>query len=53
MRNWQNPLILHQAMNRHQARARAIELLGMVGIPHAAERLADYPHQFSGGMSTP
>jgi peptide/nickel transport system ATP-binding protein/oligopeptide transport system ATP-binding protein len=32
------------------ARARAIELLGMVGIPDAAHRLKAYPHEFSGGM---
>src|SRR5689334_10733352 len=32
------------------ARARAAELLGLVGIPGAAKRLDDYPHQFSGGM---
>ena len=32
------------------ARARALELLGEVGIPDAARRLDDYPHQFSGGM---
>jgi peptide/nickel transport system ATP-binding protein len=37
-------------VSRRQARARAAELLGMVGIPHASERLDDYPHQFSGGM---
>jgi len=37
-------------MSRQQARKRAIELLTEVGIPKAAERLDDYPHQFSGGM---
>ena len=37
-------------MNRQQARDRAAELLGMVGIPKAKDRLGDYPHQFSGGM---
>jgi len=46
----EEPLMLHLGMNREQARARAAELLGMVGIPNAAERLGDYPHQFSGGM---
>ncbi len=44
------PLIEHQAMTREQARQRAVELLGHVGIPDAARRLDDYPHQFSGGM---
>ncbi len=43
-------LELHMAMNRKQARDRAAELLTMVGIPRAADRLDDYPHQFSGGM---
>jgi oligopeptide transport system ATP-binding protein len=43
-------LQLHMTMNKEQARARTAELLGMVGIPRAAERLGDYPHQFSGGM---
>ncbi len=40
----------HMGMDRKQARARAAELLTMVGIPRAADRLDDYPHQFSGGM---
>ncbi len=46
----EEPLMLHLGMTREQARARAAELLGMVGIPRAQERLGDYPHQFSGGM---
>ncbi len=46
----QEPLMLHLGMNKKQARARSIELLEMVGIPRAKDRLADYPHQFSGGM---
>lgn len=44
------PLMLHLNMNKEQARTRSIELLGMVGIPNAGERLKDYPHQYSGGM---
>lgn len=44
------PLIRHMGMTRAQARARAAELLDLVGIPDAARRLASYPHQFSGGM---
>jgi oligopeptide transport system ATP-binding protein len=43
-------LKLHLGMDNEQARARAAELLSMVGIPSAKERLDDYPHQFSGGM---
>jgi oligopeptide transport system ATP-binding protein len=43
-------LKLHLGMDNEQARARAAELLTMVGIPSARERLDDYPHQFSGGM---
>ncbi len=43
-------LELHMSMNRNQSRERAIELLDLVGIPAAASRLDDYPHQFSGGM---
>ncbi|WP_328320721.1 ABC transporter ATP-binding protein [Kribbella sp. NBC_00382] len=43
-----------QAHDRHiskqAARRRAAELLTLVGIPRAAERIDDYPHQFSGGM---
>jgi peptide/nickel transport system ATP-binding protein len=37
-------------LGRHQAIDRAVELLDMVGIANARERIADYPHQFSGGM---
>ncbi len=44
------PLELHLMMNREQARKRGVELLEMVGIPNAKDRLNDYPHQFSGGM---
>jgi peptide/nickel transport system ATP-binding protein len=38
------------SVSRSAARARAVELLGLVGIPRPAERVDDYPHQFSGGM---
>ncbi len=44
------PLRKHMGMNRKAARARAVELLELVGIPDAQRRLKDYPHQFSGGM---
>ncbi|MCI0425963.1 MAG: ABC transporter ATP-binding protein [Actinobacteria bacterium] len=40
----------HLALGRQEARERAVELLGMVGIPDARARAGDYPHQFSGGM---
>jgi oligopeptide transport system ATP-binding protein len=40
----------HRKVTRDAARARAIELLGMVGIPSPESRLRDFPHQFSGGM---
>ncbi len=43
-------LQLHMGMNKDQAKARAIELLAVVGIPNAHERVDQYPHQFSGGM---
>jgi oligopeptide transport system ATP-binding protein len=43
-------LRLHLGMNEREARDRAAELLALVGIPEAKQRLDDYPHQFSGGM---
>ncbi len=43
-------LEIHLRMTPPEARARAAELLAMVGIPDPARRLAQYPHQFSGGM---
>ena len=43
-------LELHQKMSKQQAKVRAAELLQTVGISDAERRLADYPHQFSGGM---
>jgi oligopeptide transport system ATP-binding protein len=43
-------LMLHMGMDKAAARKRSVELLELVGIPRAAERLDDYPHQFSGGM---
>jgi len=44
------PLMLHMNMTKEQARKRSVELLELVGIPKAGERLKDYPHQYSGGM---
>jgi oligopeptide transport system ATP-binding protein len=49
-RQLEEPLVLHIGMTKNQARDRAAELLGMVGIPNAKDRLNDYPHQYSGGM---
>ncbi len=49
-RQLEEPLILHIGMTKNQARERAAELLTMVGIPNAKDRLNDYPHQYSGGM---
>ncbi|MGI8677148.1 MAG: ABC transporter ATP-binding protein [Jatrophihabitans sp.] len=39
-----------RGMSRQAARARALELLNIVGIPNAATRIDNYPHEFSGGM---
>ena len=41
---------LAEQLGREPARARAQELLELVGVPEAARRLDDYPHHFSGGM---
>lgn len=41
---------LHQGLNKKDAKAKAIEMLKMAGIPAAEERIDCYPHQFSGGM---
>lgn len=43
-------LTIHQRMNRGAARAKAIEMLRLVGIPSPETRVDDYPHQLSGGM---
>lgn len=44
------PIILHQNKSKKEAYARAEELLELVGIPKAHERMDHYPHQFSGGQ---
>jgi peptide/nickel transport system ATP-binding protein len=43
-------LIEHRGMNRRAAMRRALELMELVRIPAAAQRINAYPHQFSGGM---
>jgi peptide/nickel transport system ATP-binding protein len=40
----------HQHVSKSKARERAVELLGLVGIPDPARRADEYPHEFSGGM---
>jgi oligopeptide transport system ATP-binding protein len=44
------PLQLHLGLRGQEARNRVRELMEAVGIPDAARRMRDYPHQFSGGM---
>ncbi len=44
------PMRHHLGLSRRAARARAAELLEVVGIADAGRRLGDHPHQFSGGM---
>ena len=44
------PLQIHLGMDDTAARARAVELMKLVGIPDAERRLDQFPHQFSGGM---
>lgn len=43
-------LVLHERIDRRAARTRAIQMLERVGIPAAAQRVDEYPHQMSGGM---
>jgi len=41
---------LHRSVSTEQALDRAAEVLNLVGLPQARERMSEYPHQFSGGM---
>jgi oligopeptide transport system ATP-binding protein len=41
---------VHHGASRKEAKAKSIEMLELVGIPAAADRVNDFPHQFSGGM---
>ena len=43
-------IMLHQKVSQKEARAKAIEMLKLAGIPAAEKRIDQYPHQFSGGM---
>jgi len=43
-------VLLHRDVSKEQAMERAVEVLDMVGLPRARERVTEYPHQFSGGM---
>jgi oligopeptide transport system ATP-binding protein len=43
-------ILAHRQVKREDAEQRAVEMLELVGIPYARERLKSYPHQFSGGM---
>jgi oligopeptide transport system ATP-binding protein len=44
------PLEVHSGIRPQQAYEKAADMLNLVGIPQAIDRLRDYPHQFSGGM---
>jgi peptide/nickel transport system ATP-binding protein len=44
------PVTQHLGASKKEARERAVEVLSLVGLPHPAERLDDYPHQLSGGL---
>src|SRR5215831_19310636 len=43
-------VLLHRGASPAEARDRAVEVLGLVGMPRPAERVSNYPHQLSGGM---
>ena len=43
-------ILQHNNVSRKEAFDRAVNMLELVGIPDAARRMNDYPHQFSGGM---
>jgi peptide/nickel transport system ATP-binding protein len=43
-------LMVHRGLDAEAAQARAIEMLRLVGIPEPAQRITQYPHEFSGGM---
>jgi peptide/nickel transport system ATP-binding protein len=43
-------VLLHRGVGKHAALERAVEVLGLVGMPRPAERIKSYPHELSGGM---
>jgi oligopeptide/dipeptide ABC transporter ATP-binding protein len=43
-------LQLHHGLSRREAKAKAVEMLRLIGIPDPERRADEYPHQFSGGM---
>jgi peptide/nickel transport system ATP-binding protein len=43
-------VLVHRGTTKREAKDRAAEVLGLVGLPHPRERLGDYPHQLSGGL---
>jgi len=43
-------IVLHQGLDKKAAKAKAIEMLKLAGIPAPEKRIDQYPHQFSGGM---
>ncbi len=43
-------VLLHRGADKKTGLARAVEVLGLVGMPRPAERISNYPHQLSGGM---
>ena len=43
-------ILLHQSVNKKEAKSKAIDMLKMVGIPSPEQRMQEYPHQMSGGM---
>jgi peptide/nickel transport system ATP-binding protein len=43
-------VLLHRGVDKEAGLARAVEVLGLVGMPRPAERVKNYPHQLSGGM---
>lgn len=44
------PLMVHQGMKKAEAKAKAVEMLKLVGIPAPEQRVDQYPHELSGGM---